>query len=76
MRFPVNTVVEQPKPIELEKITPVNVEKPLNYIEKVNVPVDGNGSESHLNTNVNPDPAKELQDLSAGYGTVIKKSKA
>lgn len=68
-------MVEQPKPIELEKITPVNVERPLKYIEKVNVPVDGKGSESNLSKNVNADDANGLKDLSAGYAST-KKSKA
>lgn len=76
MRFPVNTVVEQPKPIELEKITPVSVDKPLKYIEKVNVPVDGKRSETNLNNNVNPESANGLQDLSAGYASPTKRSKA
>lgn len=75
VRYPVKTIVDQPKPIELEKITPINVDKPLKYIEKVNVPVDGKGSESNLSNNVNPDGANGLQDLSAGYAST-KKSKA
>lgn len=76
MRFPVNKVVEQPKPIELEKITPVSVEKPFKYIEKVNVPVDGKGSETNVNNNVNSESTNGLQDLSAGYSSPTKRSKA
>lgn len=70
MRFPVKKIIEHPKPIELEKITPVNIEKPFNYIEKVNVPVDGNGSESTSNHNNNHKLIDDgLQELSAGYTT-------
>lgn len=68
-------VVENPKPIELEQVHPVNVERPLKYTETVNVPVDEHGRASNLNTNVNgdnqntvnPEPNNGYQDLSAGY---------
>lgn len=62
-----NQLVEQPKPVELEKITPVNVEKPLKYIEKVNFPVDGKKSGSTLTNTINTEPVQGLQDLSDGY---------
>lgn len=70
-----NKVVENPKPIELEQVKPFNVERPVKYTETVNVPFDGNGSSSNLNTNVNggiqnsanAEPNSGFQDLSAGY---------
>lgn len=70
-----NKVVENPKPIELEQHKPFNVERPLKYTETVHVPVDGKGSSSNLNTNVNgdiqnstnPDSSDGFQELSAGY---------
>lgn len=73
-----NTVVEQPKPIDIEQPEPIKIQRPIKYIEKVNIPhpVDGKGSESTLNTNVNnindvnsvsPSPVDGLQDLSSGY---------
>lgn len=72
-----NTVVEQPKPIELDKHTPVDVERPIKYIEKVNVPsVDGKGVVSELNTNINADPINVLEDLTAGYEPHKIKKKA
>lgn len=72
-----NTVVEQPKPIELDKHTPVDVERPIKYIEKVNVPsVDGKGVVSALNTNINADPINVLEDLTAGYEPHKIKKKA
>lgn len=59
------TVVEQPKPVQLEKITPVNIEKPLKYIEKVSFPIDGTKSGSaHI---LNSKPVEALKDLSDGY---------
>lgn len=67
--------MENPKPIELEKVTPVNIEKPFKYIEKVNVPVDGNGSESALNQNHKP-VDDGIQELSSGYPSDIKRKKA
>lgn len=70
-----NKVVENPRPIELEQHKPVNIQRPLKYIETVNIPVDGNRSRSILNTKVdngiqnlaNPESNDGLQDLSAGY---------
>lgn len=75
MRYPVKTVVENPKPIELEKATPVNIEKPFKYVEKVNVPIDGNGSESALNHNHKP-INDGLQELSSGYTSDVTRKKA
>lgn len=69
------TLVEQPKPVELEKITPINVEKPLKYIEKVNFPIDAKKSGS-ASSNVNADPVEGLQDLSAGYTSNTANRKA
>lgn len=69
-------VVENPKPIELEQVHPVNVERPLKYTETVNIPVDEHGRTTKLNTNVNgggnentvnSDPNNGYQDLTAGY---------
>lgn len=76
-----NTVVEQPKPIELDKHTPVDVERPIKYIEKVNIPiVDGKATPlSALNTNINADSnanLNALEDLSAGYEPHKIKKKA
>lgn len=73
--YPVHKVVENPKPIELEQVQPVNVERPLKYTETVNIPVDEHGQTSKLNTNVNdgndntvnPEPNNGFQDLTAGY---------
>lgn len=71
--YPLHKVVENPKPIELEQHKPVDVQRPLKYIETVNIPttVDGKASSSKLNTNVNsvnPQPANDgFQDLTAGY---------
>lgn len=55
MRYPKKTVTYVDKPIELEKITPVYIEKPLE-----------NGSESSNNHKQIDDG---LQELSAGYTT-------
>lgn len=76
MRFPINTVVEQPRPIEVEKVTPIDVEKPFKYIEKVNVPVDGKRSESTVNKKINPEPVDGLGDLSVGYKPSTKRNTA
>lgn len=75
--YPVHKVVENPKPIELEQVHPVDVQRPLKYTETVNIPVtDGNGVASNLNTNVNgntenaatnPESNNGYQDLSVGY---------
>lgn len=51
-------VVEKPVPVVLEKHTPVTVERPLKYIEKVKIPVtkkDGAKvvSEKHTNAENN-----------------------
>lgn len=71
-----NTVVENPKPIELEQPKPIDTQRPIKYIEKVHIPIDEKGSESNLNTNVNnnndvnsinSEPKYGLQDLSDGY---------
>lgn len=70
-------VVEQPRPIDIEQHTPINVQRPIQYTEKVNIPIDEKGSESSLNTNVNnindansvqnTESTNGLQHLSAGY---------
>lgn len=75
--YPVHKVVENPKPVELEQVHPVNVERPLKYTETVNIPVDEHGrASSNLDANVtgatqnavNPEPdTNGYQDLSAGY---------
>lgn len=73
-----NTVVENPRPIELEQPKPIDIQRPLKYTETINIPVDEKGSESNLNTNVNnnnnndvnninSEPKYGLQDLSEGY---------
>lgn len=67
-----NTIVENPKPIDIEQPKPVDVQRPLKYVETVNIPtVDGKGSSSNLNTNVNDayqnSASDGFQDLSAGY---------
>lgn len=59
--------MEQPKKIELEAPIPVSIERPIKYIEKINIPVDGKGSESSLNNSVNTESTDGLQDLTDGY---------
>lgn len=63
---------EKPKPVELEKITPISVEKPLKYIEKVNFPIDSKKRDSTPRSSTN----EGLQNLSAGYASNTVRSKA
>lgn len=66
------TVEEKPKPVELEKITPISVEKPLKYIEKVNFPIDSKTRDSTARSSTN----EGLQNLSAGYASNTARAKA
>lgn len=69
-----NTIVEQPKPIDIEQPQPIDIQRPIKYIEKVNIPIDEKKSGSTLHTNVNndvneinPDTVDATQDLTGGY---------
>lgn len=74
-----NKLVEHPKPIDIEQHKPIDVKRPIKYIEKVHIPVTEKGSESKLHTNVNDNdninnvgpvsfnPVDGPQDLSSGY---------